>query len=784
MELKAGSLRMRNRVFVCLTLFLLAKGPEAVLGEDWLGWRGLQKQGWSQGNGHPTNWSQNESVVWRTAIPGAGHSSPVVVGNQVFVTTVYESQKAAVWQNVTVLLKYLLALAATLMAVPFLFSRVCLKDNSRSSWRSFFSMWVLLLLWGTILLLCFFGEGLFDYARCPTRAWLASSCLLSMCFGLSFWVFSRGSAGRIGTGLFAIVFAVFVIFGIPAKEHALRGGFFSANSSVVLLAGGLPFVLGLLLVSDGFCRKKEQRAPGWRRCLVAGSIVDRLLLVGVALPLAIVLANFVAKALSVDPSDGASRIESGDMLFTWRMVALCGLGTGGGCLAAWILRRSRLAPLILLVSLVTLGLFFSLKMFEVVVHSFPYLTYHWGTPRWEPPLGWTAVWLFSGVTLAGSAFRFLRLTHTPPRPYPNEFKGLGVGIALLAIITFVDINYLRTESQFIRAILCLDRENGRIRWTCEALAGPLGTLDSRNSPATPTPVVDGNGVFAYFGTAGLMRCDFQGTLLWTCRSLPYANAYGAASSPVIAEGVLVLVCDMRRGDSRVWGIDAGSGQIIWSLPLEEGGSLSGNNRTPQIKHFDGRTVVIVWRAKELLAVDIRSGNICWRCPVKTSGDVVTSSVSDEDTLYLTHQAGTQAVSIKRGAAGLDPIRWRNTKPGSNCSSPVLVHGLLFLVGEYGEAVCLEAETGQTLWRERLPGQYRASVLADDRHVYFSNTKGMTTVVACDRLFRKVATNELGEPLSASFAVADGDFYVRTERNLFRIGNATVGTLHARRQALR
>ena len=163
MRRKVESLFAEKATFLLLGLILFATSATPVLAEDWLGWRGLRKQGWSQESGHPTNWSRSELVLWRTPIQGEGYSSPVVVGNQVFVTTAYESQKAAFWHKLASLVKYSLALVATLIAVSFLSSSSAfLREDGQYSRRALVSGWLFLVLWETVVMLCFFGECLFD----------------------------------------------------------------------------------------------------------------------------------------------------------------------------------------------------------------------------------------------------------------------------------------------------------------------------------------------------------------------------------------------------------------------------------------------------------------------------------------------------------------------------------------------------------------------------------------------------------------------------------------------
>jgi outer membrane protein assembly factor BamB len=62
-------------------------------GEEWPGWRGPRGDGTSTETGLPVRWSATESVLWKISLPGKGHSSPVVWGDRVFVTTCVEAKR-------------------------------------------------------------------------------------------------------------------------------------------------------------------------------------------------------------------------------------------------------------------------------------------------------------------------------------------------------------------------------------------------------------------------------------------------------------------------------------------------------------------------------------------------------------------------------------------------------------------------------------------------------------------------------------------------------------------
>ncbi len=76
---------LRRTCFVAIFAFLL---PQlAFPASNWPDWRGPTSDGHSTATGLPLKWSETENIVWKTAIHDHGHSSPVVWGDQVWVTT-------------------------------------------------------------------------------------------------------------------------------------------------------------------------------------------------------------------------------------------------------------------------------------------------------------------------------------------------------------------------------------------------------------------------------------------------------------------------------------------------------------------------------------------------------------------------------------------------------------------------------------------------------------------------------------------------------------------------
>lgn len=58
---------------------------------DWPAWRGAGGSGVSAETDVPTQWSETENIAWQSDVPGRGHSSPIVVGDSVYLATAIES---------------------------------------------------------------------------------------------------------------------------------------------------------------------------------------------------------------------------------------------------------------------------------------------------------------------------------------------------------------------------------------------------------------------------------------------------------------------------------------------------------------------------------------------------------------------------------------------------------------------------------------------------------------------------------------------------------------------
>ena len=99
---------------------------------------------------------------------------------------------------------------------------------------------------------------------------------------------------------------------------------------------------------------------------------------------------------------------------------------------------------------------------------------------------------------------------------------------------------------------------------------------------------------------------------------------------------------------------------------------------------------------------------------------------------------------------------------------MLWRDLLFTISDNGVAKCYDSHTGNLKWKKRLPGNYKASPVAAEGRIYFLNLEGLTTVVAANDRYDKLAENQLDDDTTASPAVSQGRIYIRGKKHLYAL----------------
>ncbi len=127
--------------------------------------------------------------------------------------------------------------------------------------------------------------------------------------------------------------------------------------------------------------------------------------------------------------------------------------------------------------------------------------------------------------------------------------------------------------------ICLDEKSGKVLWRKVAPRNKVSDLDKRNSPASPSPIVNGKSLYVFFHDFGMISYDYEGKERWRVPMGPFQNVYGMGASPILAGPLVVLVCDQSAG-SFIAAFDSTTGKEKWRTARRE--ALSGHS-TPVVK---------------------------------------------------------------------------------------------------------------------------------------------------------------------------------------------------------
>jgi outer membrane protein assembly factor BamB len=322
--------------------------------------------------------------------------------------------------------------------------------------------------------------------------------------------------------------------------------------------------------------------------------------------------------------------------------------------------------------------------------------------------------------------------------------------------------------------LCFDAATGKLQWDTEIFRpdelSPQSIHD-KNTPASPTPVLDGDHVYVHFGHHGSACLDRRGKIIWRNNRLGYEPVHGNGGSPIIVDGTFIYHADGAANPSVV-ALDKATGEVSWKVARTVEARDSFSFCTPLLITVDDQRQIISPGSGAVSALDPKDGGELWRVRYGQGYSVVPRPVFGHGLVFVaTGFNRADLLAIRVGGEGdvTDThIAWRVTKGAPLTPSVVLVGDELFVVNDAGVASCFDARTGTLHWQERLEGNYSASPLAAEGRIYFQNERGTATVIAAAPTFTKLATNHLEERTLASYAVAENAFFIRTEQHLYRI----------------
>ncbi|OQW97584.1 MAG: hypothetical protein BWK77_01425 [Verrucomicrobia bacterium A1] len=348
------------------------------------------------------------------------------------------------------------------------------------------------------------------------------------------------------------------------------------------------------------------------------------------------------------------------------------------------------------------------------------------------------------------------------------------------------------------ALYCLDARDGTRRWVRQLGSGDF-TI-GRNNLASPSPVTDGQRVFALYGSGDLAALDATGRVLWA-RNLAkesgkFAHMWNYGSSPLLLDGKLYVqvlqrhpptykhaVDDHPERSSYLLCVDPDTGRDLWkhvrATPAVEESMES--YATPVPHTGPGGPEILIVGGDCVTAHRPDSGEEIWRCfGLNPKGQrfnrIVPSPAALDGMVFACCPKRGPVLGIRDGGRGdvtASHAAWAVETITADVCTPLPYKGRLYIVdGDKKEIACLDPATGTEKWHDKLPvtAILRASPTGADGRVYCLSKNGEVVVLAAGDEFKVLSTVALGDgPCRASMAVADGRLFIRTASKLTCVG---------------
>ncbi len=323
-----------------------------------------------------------------------------------------------------------------------------------------------------------------------------------------------------------------------------------------------------------------------------------------------------------------------------------------------------------------------------------------------------------------------------------------------------------------RAVLCLDRGNGKLLWQqIVPWEGQPEGLHKMNSWATPSCVTDGEHVWAFFGQAGLHCYTVDGKHVWSRDLGAFTSPWGVAACPVLVGDLLVQNAD-ADAEACIWGIDKLTGKTVWKTDRP-------NNRgwsTPVPVEQDGQTILVVNSHTGVRAYDPKDGKELWFCK-SFNGRGTPTVTPGNGLLYTVNGLRGDMYAIRPGGSGDvtgSHMAWHSARSGGrDLPSPIVIGKYVLVMNMGGILSCYDGIDGKALWHQRTPGNFSASPIAAGGKAYFLSEEGSVYVVEPGPELKVVAENKItaasDDIFRASPTPHQGQLLLRSNKALFCVG---------------
>ena len=253
-------------------------------------------------------------------------------------------------------------------------------------------------------------------------------------------------------------------------------------------------------------------------------------------------------------------------------------------------------------------------------------------------------------------------------------------------------------------------------------------MHEKHNLASPSPVSDGQRVFAWFATGQVAALDATGRVLWSkhlgSEYGPFDINWAHSSSPTVYRDTLILLCYHDR-TSYLLALDTATGAVRWKVDAPAGVT---SYSTPLVVDVGGRAEIVVNSSAGLAGHDANTGEALWRFD-EANRFPVPMPLAHEGIIYTSRgYRSSPFMAVRPGGRGdiaNSHVVWRVASGAPYISSLVYYDGLIYMMGDVGVLTVTDAKSGERVFQERIGGVYSASPVAADGKIYLLSEDGET-----------------------------------------------------------
>ncbi len=324
-------------------------------------------------------------------------------------------------------------------------------------------------------------------------------------------------------------------------------------------------------------------------------------------------------------------------------------------------------------------------------------------------------------------------------------------------------------------VVCYKADDGTELWRTLVPPGNWPAEKPGSNTAIPTPVIDGERVYAWFGDdkiGVLAALNFKGEVQWRFERLgPFSLNPGLCSSPVLYKDTVIQLCDQGGGKGFLVALDKKTGDVRWEQKRKK---ESHNNCTPVLIEAAGKPQLVVNASDALQGVDPDNGELLWWCNGPLGfGD---SAAFGGGLVFAQSGAGGDALAVcvdpsGRGDVTKTNVKWQLPKAPGYYGSPVVAGDYVLRAYKPGFVSCRSLATGEEVYSERLEGVSTvcSPVVSADGLVYFVSG-GKSFVVKPGPKLDVVGRGQLdlGDD-GPSAAISGGRLFLKSSHGIACIG---------------